>query len=243
MQVIGFAGVARVGKSYATNALKEVAEKAGWSVIILPFAKPLKDEAEERGFGKESNPDAYRKFCQEHGAEMRAQDSNHWLDRWYMMIKDIKTKEANDEYDGPVLVIADDVRYENELAAIRGNSGMVLYLSPGERVLEEADADWRKHESEALANSVLGNRKMHENMFDYFVLNHGEADGMVKWAENFFKCVVNFPGSPEEVCTCEGCMHKIENRPIDKDILNKELDDLLDKLGNPEEEDDDDDNA
>ena len=243
MQVIGFAGVARVGKSYATNALKEVAEAAGWHVIVLPFAKPLKDEAEARGYGKESNPEEYRKFCQEHGAEMRAQNSNHWLDEWYKMVKDIKTKESNDEYGAPVLVISDDVRYENELAAIRGNSGLVVYLTPGDRVLDEADAEWRKHESEALANSVLGNRKMHEKMFDYFVINHGEAYGMRKWAENFFASIINFPGSPDQVCTCEGCMHKIENRPVDKDQLNKELDDLLDKLGENLEENNDDDDA
>lgn len=239
MQVIGFAGVARVGKSFSTNALKEVAELQGWNVVILPFAKPLKDEAEARGFGKESNPEEYRKFCQEHGAEMRAQDSNYWLDRWYTMLKDVKDRESADEFNGPVLVIADDVRYENELHAIRGNDGKVVYLTPGDRVLPEADAAWRTHESESLANSVLGNRKMHEKMFDYFVENTGKEGSLDKWAKAFFRLVVNFPGSPEQMCKCEGCMSAIENREPNKDELNKQLDDLLDKLMGEDNDDDD----
>ncbi len=242
MQVIGFAGVARVGKSFSTNALKDVAEAAGWDVIVLPFAKPLKDEAEERGFGKESNPEAYRKFCQEHGAEMRSADSNHWLDRWYMMIKDIKQQEVDDKFNGPVLVIADDVRYENELAAIRGNGGTAVYLTPGDRELEEAGAAWRKHESEALANSVLGNRDMHKNMFDFFVENDGKGN-LDGWASEFFSKVINFPGSPEAICKCEGCMCKIENRAVDQDAINKQLDDLLDSMGDMNWEDDDDEDA
>ena len=66
MQVIGFARVARVG-DFSTNALKEVAELQGWNVVILPFAKPLKDERKHVDSEKESNPEEYRKFCQEHG--------------------------------------------------------------------------------------------------------------------------------------------------------------------------------
>lgn len=240
MIVVGFAGVARVGKSYATNALKEVAEQAGWHVEVLPFAKPLKDEAAEKGFGKESNPEGYREFCQEHGAKKRAEDTNYWLDKWYVMLKDIQAKEADDTFTKPVLVIADDVRYENELHAIRGNGGLVLYLTPGDRTLEDASAEWRKHESEALANAVLGNRKMHEGMFDYFVNNNGEAGTMEPWAKAFFSKIVNFPGSPEQYCDCEGCLSAIENREINKDELNKQLDDLLDKLLGEDNDDDDD---
>ena len=53
---------------------------------------------------------------------MRAQDSNYWLDRWYTMLKDVKDRESADEFNGPVLVIADDVRYENELHAIEATT-------------------------------------------------------------------------------------------------------------------------
>ena len=77
---------------------------------------------------------------------------------------------------------------------------------------------------------MLGNRKMHEKMFDYFVENTGKEGSLDKWAKAFFRLVVNFPGSPEQMCKCEGCMSAIENREPNRDELNKQLDDLLDKL-------------
>ena len=235
--------MARVGKSYSTNALKEVAERKGWKVFIVPFAKPLKDEAAARGFGKDTNPEEYRKFCQEHGAAMRAEDTDHWLNQWYTLLRDIQKKENADESGKPYLIISDDVRYQNELSAIRKNGGLVIYLQPGDRTLEGASEPWRKHESEMLANSVLGQRELYEHMFDFFVTNTGEANDLKVWASRFFTDIINCPGDLRDRCDCEGCQAALENRPVDKKALEKELDDLLDDIDkkiNGEDDDDED---
>ena len=232
MQVIGFAGVGRVGKSYSTNALKEVAERKGWKVFIVPFAKPLKDEAKDKGFDKDTKPDEYRKFCQEHGAAMRAKNHDHWLDEWYRLVRDLSRQERDDDSGAPYLVISDDVRYENELNAIRKNSGQVIYLLPGERILIEADSAWRKHESEMLANTVLSSPDLYKHMFDFFVLNNGEEGTLSTWANRFFKDIISCPGDLKDRCTCEGCQAALENRPVNKDKLNAELDDLLNDIDN-----------
>jgi len=243
MQVVGFAGVARVGKSWSTNALKEEAERRGWKVFIVPFAKPLKDEAERLGFGKDKDPKAYREYCQNTGAAKRAEDANHWLDKWYMLIREVQKEEHKDDSGTPYLVLSDDVRYENELGAIRKSGGVSVYLEPGDRVLDAASATWRKHESEAMANSVLGNRDVFQHMFDFFVLNKGEGHNLKPWAARFFKDVVSCPGDLKDRCDCEGCQAALENRPVDTNKLNAELDDLLneiDKKVNGDEDDDED---
>ncbi len=242
MQVIGFAGVARVGKSYSTNALKEVAEQQGWKVFIVPFAKPLKDAAEQKGFAKDTNPEEYRKFCQDHGAEMRAADPDHWLNKWYSLVRTIQKEEAADDSGCPYLIISDDVRYENELNAIRKNNGLAVYLHPGDRVLEGAGEAWRTHESEMLANTVLGNHEMYAHMFDFFVKNNGEVKALMGWALRFFKDIINFPGDLRDRCDCEGCNAALENRPVDTDKVNQELDDLLNDIDKKVNGDDEDDN-
>ena len=228
MIVIGFAGPARVGKTHVTNALREEAIAQGWDVKIIPFAQPLKDEAQAQGFGKEENPTGYRQFCQEEGAARRAENPNHWLDKWYDCIK--AARKVEDDSMKPLLVIADDVRYDNELGAIRKNGGNVVFLHPGERELPEASAEWRTHESEMLANTVVGNTDMHRNMFDFVVMNDNDEVNIQKWAEVFFREVLNFPGSDEQRCDCEGCMAKLENRPIDQDEITNQLKDLLDSM-------------
>ena len=242
MIVLGFAGPARVGKTHVTNALREVAIQQGWDVQVIPFAQPLKDEAQANGFGKDDNPEEYRRFCQEEGAARRAEDSNYWLNKWYDCINDARTAERDS--DRPLLVIADDVRYDNELGAIRKHGGQVIFLTPGERELPEASASWRTHESEMLANTVLGNLDMHRNMFDYVVYNNNDERNINTWGEVFFRDAINFPGSEEQRCKCEACIAKLENRPVDPDEINKQLKDLLDDMAKDldlEEDNDDDD--
>ena len=246
MQVIGFAGVARVGKSYSTNALKEVAEQQGWKVFVVPFAKPLKEAAAKMGYGKDTNPEKYREFCQDHGAKMRAKDKDYWLNQWYTLVRDIQKQERNEDNPSPYLVISDDVRYENELNAIRKNGGLALYLQPGDRTLEGASEEWRKHESEMLANQVLGQKELYRHMFDFFVTNTGKEGTLGPWAARFFKDIINSPGDIKDRCDCEGCNAALENRPVNKKALESELDDLLndiDKKLNGDDEDEDSDDA
>jgi hypothetical protein len=238
MQVVGFAGPARVGKSSTTEALKLEATSKGWEVIVLPFAGPLKREAERQGFGKKTDPAGYRKFCQEHGAEMRAQDSSHWLNLWIEDLKDVRQGHFNnDKSEKPLLIIVDDVRYENELEMIDGSGGYTFFLTPGERELPEAAAEWRTHESEMMANTLIGNPKLAEQTFDYVVRNDGPVEDITRWSKAVVKSLISWPGDKDSVCDCEGCIASLENRPVNQDKINKELEDLLDEL----EGDDDDD--
>ncbi len=241
MQVVGFAGPARVGKSFTTDALSNEAKLRGWEVVVLPFAGPLKREAKERGYGKEENPEMYRKFCQDHGAEMRAQDPKHWLKRWLEDLRDVREGHfENDKSEKPLLVIVDDVRYENELTLISKSGGYTFFVSPGERELPEADAEWRTHESEMMANTLIGNPTLAEQMFDYVMRNEGDPKDIKRWATAVMKSLVSWPGDKDTMCDCEGCNASLENRPVDQDKVNQELEDLLDELDDQLGDDDDD---
>ena len=191
MNVVGFAGPARVGKSAVTSHLAKVARDAGWRVQIIPFAKPLKYEAERRGFGKEENPDGYRKFCQEYGADKRAEDENYWLNEWRTLVHN-EWHRAKEQDCGPLLIIADDVRYDNEHQEISQNGGNLVFLHPGDRVLEEADAEWRTHESEMMANTLIGNEDMRKQLFPYTMFNSKDLVEVEAWAKAYFNMVINF---------------------------------------------------
>ena len=241
MQVVGFAGPARVGKSFTTDALKTEAEHMGWEVVVLPFAGPLKREAKERGFGKEENPEKYREFCQNHGAAMRAEDPRHWLKRWLEDLSDVRQGHfENDRSKKPLLVIADDVRYENEHTLISESGGYTFFLTPGDRELPEADAAWRTHESEMMANTLIGEPTLAKQMFDYVVRNEGSPEDIRKWAAAVMKSLIAFPGDKDAVCDCEGCNAQLENRAVDQEKIARELDDLLDDLEDKLGDDDDD---
>lgn len=245
MQVVGFAGPARVGKSFTTEALKKEAEGMGWEVIVLPFAGPLKREAARQGFGKEENPEAYRKFCQEHGALERQKNPEHWVKMWLEDLKDVRTGHfENDKSEKPLLVISDDVRYQNELQLLNEAGGYTFFVTPGERELPEADAAWRTHESEMMANTMVGNLKLAQQEFDFVVHNEDITANLNTWSKAVMKLVVSHPGDDDSMCDCEGCKASLENRPVDQDQVAKELEDLLDDLEerfDAEEDDDDDD--
>lgn len=245
MQVVGFAGPARVGKSFTTAALKKQAEAEGWYVQILPFAGPLKREAARRGYGKDENPEKYRSFCQELGALERNKDPDHWIKLWLEDLKDVRQGHfENDNNEQPLLIISDDVRYENELELLSESGGNTFFITPGDRELPEANAEWRTHESEMMANTLIGNPKLASQEFDYVVLNQDINADLDRWAKAVMKLVVGHPGDESTMCDCEGCKASLENRPVNQDQIQRELDDLLDDMENrfnPEEDDNDDD--
>lgn len=240
MYVVGFAGPARVGKTAITNELMTMATSQGWRVEVMPFAGPLKNAADEAGFGKDVDPDGYRKYCQEVGAERRAEDENYWLNQWNADVVAIRDKHWEEDTNKPLLVIADDVRYENELNAIRNGGGTTIFLSPGDRELPEAAAAWRTHESEMLANTMIGNDDMRAEYFDYNMINDKESTTLASWAKNFFNMVVNFPGTAGQICDCEGCKALLENRNASVDQLLADLEDLMEEMDNDIELEDDD---
>jgi hypothetical protein len=171
-------GKARVGKTTLAKWLSEYAYNEGYSPILLPFAQALKEEAETRGFSKDKNPEEYRAFCQTLGSDMRTIDSDFWVKKFKEKIKFLYEQEKKALDQDPEtwhekVVIVDDCRYMNEVAAARDLRALTVFVSHGNRVLPEDTAEWRKHESETMANSLENEDKNYSDVFNYLLRNDG----------------------------------------------------------------------
>lgn len=235
MIILGFSGRARTGKSTLSHELYDAAVSAGWEVKIKPFAGPLKAEAERRGFGKTKNPEGYRKFCQEHGAGMRAKDPDHWVNLWYQDMKKEWTNEMRGSTN-PVMYLVDDVRYLNELVMLNKIGATAAFVKHGKRTIEDPNGQWRLHESEALANIFeqtpdkdLRTRK--EGHYDLVVWNDSDLDSVKRWA----KKIVQDMSNPTP-CLCESCNAARENREPDPEKIDDELRKLLDDMEDLEDD-------
>ena len=225
MIIVGLSGKARTGKSELTRRLYDAAQAVGWTVKVLPFAGPLKKEAEDSGFGKNTNPEKYRAFCQEHGAKMRAENPDHWVNKWFEQVKSLRAEEEN--MTNPLLVLVDDCRYQNEIAILNKHSGVVCYVKHGDREIDDPKGEWRQHESELIAN-ILENTPdddIKKQGYDYVIYNDGDVDKLDNWAATFISkvCIA-------EDCPCESCTSTIENRQADSAKIDDELRRLLDDI-------------
>ena len=152
MQIFQIACIAHSGKSLAASIMSKELYDMGYIPVILPFAKALKIEATNLGFGKDNNPEGYRNYCQEQGALKRKENPDHWVDLCYKEIKSYLQKEQ-DNPSKQYVIIQDDVRYMNELALGKKLNAYCIFISKG-RTNEISNDEWRKHESEILNNSL-----------------------------------------------------------------------------------------
>ena len=161
MFLIGLTGPARSGKS--TVAARLVDE---WGAHRLPFAAPLKRMLrkflEDQGAGlaiacrmtdgdlKEAPSDLLggqtpRRAMQTLGTEWgRGLSPTLWIDAWRRAVEDRAWKEAAD--GETVVIVADDIRFPNEVAAIRALGGIVVRVDRPGAGLPGAAGD---HASEA----------------------------------------------------------------------------------------------
>jgi hypothetical protein len=179
MRIFQISGKGRVGKTTVAQEIQKKAFEAGFIPVILPFADSLKKAALELGYSKESNPEEYRKFCQELGAGKRKEDPNYWINKTFESIQNYMLKEVDNQVEDKefweYVIIQDDVRYMNEIALGRELAAIQIFIDSGGRTLPEHDAEWRNHESEELANKVeesFGNvNSDYEELFDIILFN------------------------------------------------------------------------
>lgn len=234
-------GQARVGKTTLAKWLSEFAYNHGYTPVILPFAAALKDEAQKKGYSKEKNPLEYREFCQTLGSEMRKKDEDYWVNKFREKVTELYNKEKKDLEENPdtwheKVIIVDDCRYMNELAAARSLEALTIFISPGNRELVESDAEWRSHESEAMAIKIDNRDKDHNDLFHYFMRNDKtERDFKEKcfnrFEEWFSIMSENLVGN---LCTCELCVSSREDRDPDAEMVLKELMELMLNPNEPE---------
>lgn len=188
MRLFVLLGKARVGKTTLAEQAAKVAYENGFKPILLPFAKPLKDMAKEKGYDKDTMPEEYRKFCQEYGSQKREEDEDYWVNLWYDEVKRIFEADSDSER----VVIVDDCRYPNELQLIHELNGTTLFIHSGERELPDANAEWRNHESEVLANSL--DNSDDTDLLDvctFHIANDGSLAQYLWFNESLLNAVIN----------------------------------------------------
>ena len=227
-------GKARVGKTTLAKWLSEYAYNEGYTPVILPFAQALKDEATARGYSKDANPEEYRAFCQTLGSEMRKEDPDFWVKKFKEKIKFMYEQEQKALASEPdtwheKVVIVDDCRYMNEVAAARDLKALTVFIASDGRELPEADAEWRTHESEAMANSLEDGDKNYTEIFDYIIKNNKternyKSKATDKFAEWFHILTEGLIGN---LCTCELCMASREDRDPDAERVVQHIMDII----------------
>lgn len=183
MIIIAFAGQARCGKTTMAHSFARTAMEQGFRPYLRSFAGPLKTEAAQAGLDKDTNPEAYRKFCQDRGKTMREADPNYWVNLFEKDLEAVARKDAayleesiltNKPYHEAVVLI-DDLRYENEYELIARLHGHVILVI--RNTLPDKDAEWRNHESEEFGNYWSTAPTVdQEGMFSTLIYNDTEGE-------------------------------------------------------------------
>jgi hypothetical protein len=126
-RVIGLCGYAQVGKTTTAIQMLSSLRLAG-SGEIVPFAGPVKDIA--RLFGWDGQKDERgRKLLQQIGTEVgRNYDPDIWVNKWSNIVL------SRLEMFVPI-IIADDVRFQNEIERIHWLDGVVIKIRCPKREL------------------------------------------------------------------------------------------------------------
>lgn len=216
MQVIVLGGIARVGKTEVADILEMEAAMLGKNPKRISFSTPLKQAcAEKHGYSdprkfKDEMPDVYRKECQELGAGKRAENEDHWVNLWLELVAAEQKKELEQPVvDGDwkeTVIICDDCRYMNELAAVKKFEAIRLFIFKGKREVAEADAPWRAHESEWMAQKIEAGHPEYEDMFNWAIFNDkGVAELEDKISERVPHFMGDHPARFANPCDCAEC--------------------------------------
>jgi hypothetical protein len=242
MQMLVLAGPARVGKTTIAKKIAEFAFNRGLRPCLLSFAGVLKDEANKAGLCKEKTPDEYREYCQRVGKKKRQENPDHWLGKFHDMILEILDKETElvqaDKEFWEHIIIVDDCRYMNEVGYAKKHNATLIFVDNGSRELPEADAKYRKHESESLAHKVSSGHKDYQDIFPWIIRNQGslaQLDKKLKIVMPLW-CGMS-PTIHYSKCECELCSARRQDRPPD---IEKLVDQMLELMFKEYEEDEED---
>lgn len=235
MMVIMLAGQARVGKTTLAKWLSEYLYHKGYYPVILPFAGMLKEEVAAMGLTKENNPIEYREMCQKIGSSKRAEDPDYWVNKFRERAAKIKDEDIIRLEDSPKtwaekVVLVDDCRYLNEIALGNELNALKIFISKGKRELEDAQADWRQHESEEMANRYEDGDKDIQSMFHYRIVNEGTEVDYKKKVSALFDEWIELAGDLyTNICDCEVCTAHRLDRDIDLNVMIDQVIELLEK--------------
>lgn len=231
-------GKARVGKTTLANIVAEYCVNNNFTPRMVPFAYGIKKAAELKGLTKDSNPKEYREFCQNLGESMRIKNPDHWVNEWKLKVEEIAKEEQvalNEQTNNDIpfkerIVIVDDCRYMNEIAAARDYNANTIFVKQGKRKLFEDDGEWRKHESETLANKIEENDKNYLDIFKFKIPNDSSIDVFKKHILKNIPIWFDLLADKSKIeCDCELCKANRENRDPDPEKVIEELMDLLEK--------------
>ena len=234
--MILIAGQAGVGKSTLAAFVAQQAFKQGLTPVLLAFASPIKEDAVRKGYGKEVNPEKYRKYCQDIGAARRLDDPDYWVLRFDTYVQQIREEERkdlkNDKKFWERVIIVDDARYLNELAYGSLYNAATVFISSRDRKDLDLDAMWRDHESEELSRSIdSGTAGNVLKTFTNIVFNDDGIDGFKDVAKELTPVWCGLTAdtycSKTSTCTCTACNDK---RKKDFPKLKTIIDNLIDLL-------------
>tara|TARA_R110002051_G_scaffold238028_1_gene298853 strand:+ start:2449 stop:3171 length:723 start_codon:yes stop_codon:yes gene_type:complete len=225
MKVISFSGRAGTGKTTVVRELMRHLYEDGYTPVYLPFALPLKEDAVKAGFGKETSPLDYRKYCQKRGASKRKENEDYWIERWISKYEEHLHKETNGEKESETVVLIDDCRYINETKAVKDRGGKTVFITAGSRTLVDEGSTWRKHESEALANLIEKTLKHRPDIVTPFCYLFWNDKSLEELEENLVFAYEDW--LEDQPCECELCASRRENRKPKMDTILEEIKHLL----------------
>ena len=156
--LIGIAGPAGSGKSLLASMIEET---AAFHAIRMPFAGQLKNVMRDLGWDGEKDEKG-RWALQVVGTDIgRHYDNNIWVKKWSKMYETWRDKGF--------CVIADDIRFENEVAKIKEEGGLLVYLLGRQSDLGNNS----NHSSE---------QNLSQDLFNITYFNTGSKDGLKRLA-------------------------------------------------------------
>lgn len=183
MQIVAMAGLAQCGKTTLAKEIARVSFERGMKPKMMSFAGALKQGAADVGADKESNPDLYRKFCQDTGENFRDPEyvpgvtgPDYWVNLTAKAVKQHAEADAivlNPHVQShETVLIFDDVRFENEIEILRKMGAVAIYVDR-ETELPDPSAKFRTHNSEKMAYALKADGDLRQRLFNYTVSSTG----------------------------------------------------------------------